>query len=170
MKFNVASLLKEHTGASREHVLDDDIVIDGEARHVAGRARFDRTPDGILVRVRASGETPAECSRCLKPFMVPVDVTFDEEFVPTIDIDTGAHVDAPEGEEDAYRIDGRHMLDLSEPMRQYWAMALPMAPLCTETCAGICPVCGEDMGTKGHDCAREQVDARWSELAKLKLR
>ena len=170
MKFNVASLLKEHTGASREHALDEDVNIDGAARHVTGHARFDRTPDGILARVRVHGSEQGECSRCLKPLAVPVDVTFEEEFLPIVDVDTGARIEPPEGQEDAYRIDARHMLDLAEPVRQYWSMALPMAPLCEEGCAGICPVCGKDRSSSGHDCTGEQVDSRWSELSKLKLR
>jgi uncharacterized protein len=168
MKFNVASLLKEHTGAWREHTLDDEVLIDGERRRVIGSARFDRTPDGVLARVHLGGSASAECSRCLKPMALPIEVAFEEEYIPTVDIDTAARVQPPEGEEDAYRIDARHMLDLSEAVQQYWAMALPMAPVCSEDCAGICPICGAD-ATQGHDCAGEPADSRWSALRKLKL-
>jgi uncharacterized protein len=169
MQFNVSSLLKEHTGATREYDIDEDVRIDGAERRLAGHVRFDRTPDGILVRARLQGQMDAECARCLRPLTLPVAVEFDEEYVPIIDVVSGAKVEAPEAKEDAYRIDGRHVLDLREPIEQYWSMALPMAPLCREDCAGICPNCGEEMAGDGHACTREQVDARWEKLANLEL-
>jgi uncharacterized protein len=169
VEYNVSSLLKEHTGASREYNIDDDVLIDGQRHHVAGHARFDRTPDGILVRATLGGEGQAECSRCLKPVTFPVEIAFDEEYIPTIDVETGVRVEPPEGEEDAYRISARHILDLREPVQQYWSMALPMAPLCREDCAGLCPVCGEEMGAD-HPCSREQIDARWEKLEQLRPR
>lgn len=169
MQFNVASMLKERTGAMREYVIDDDVAVEGETHHVTGRARFDRTPDGILVRAQVSGEQPAQCSRCLKDVTYPVNIGFEEEYIPTIDVDTGARVDAPEGEEDAYRIDAHHMLDLAEPIAQYWTLSAPLAPLCEDACRGLCPVCGEAISADDHHCTREQIDDRWAALKNIKL-
>lgn len=168
MQFNVASLLKEQTGAVREYDIDDDVLIEGERRHLQGHVRFDRTPSGVLVRADLRGSAQFECSRCLEPSTQTIDVHFDEEYIPTIDIDTGARVEPAEGEEDAYRIDARHMLDLSEPVRQYWGMELPMAPLCREDCTGLCPECGQP-SVQGHRCAPDQADTRWSKLRNLQL-
>lgn len=170
MQINVASLLKEHTGETREYEIDEDLAIDGEPRRVRGEVRFDRTPRGILVRAHLSAQAAAECSRCLKPLQIPIAIDFEEEFVPSIDVDTGQRVEPEEGEEDAYRISARHVLDLSVPVREYWAMATPMAPVCDEDCRGICPVCGRAAGAPDHACAREQVDARWAKLAELASR
>lgn len=169
MQFNVASLLQEATGATREYDIDDDLRVDGEKHHVTGHVRFDRTPRGVLVRAHMSGAANDVCSRCLKPLTIDVRVDFEEMYYPTIDVHTGARVDLEEGIEDAYRINERHVIDLGEAAQQYWSMALPMAPLCDEQCAGLCPVCGEEIGAAAHACTREQVDARWSKLAELKL-
>lgn len=169
MQFNVASLLQEPTGATREHDIDDDLHVEGEKHHVKGGVRFDRTPRGILVRAHMAGTASDVCSRCLKPLTVDVRVDFEEMYYPTIDVHTGARVDLEDGIEDAYRINDRHVIDLSEAAQQYWSMSLPMAPLCDENCAGLCPVCGEEFGAAAHACTREQVDARWSKLADLKL-
>ncbi|HYM14000.1 MAG TPA: DUF177 domain-containing protein [Dehalococcoidia bacterium] len=168
MQFNVSSLLQESTGATREYDIDDDLRVDGDTHRLTGRVRFDRTPRGILVRARMHGTAP-EVSRCLKPLTVDVHVEFDEMYYPLIDVHTGARVDLEEGIDDAYRISERHIIDLAEPAAQYWSMALPMAPLCDEDCAGLCPVCGDVIADGTHACARDQVDARWSRLADLKL-
>ena len=170
MQFNVSSLLKEHTGATRDYAIDDDIVIEGERHHLTGQARLDRTPRGLLVRASMAGTAACECSRCLRQLSCPVELVVEEEYLPTVDIDTGARVEIDEGEEEAYRISSRHVLDLSEAVRQYWAMALPMAPVCSEDCRGLCPICGEELSRAGHDCGNDATDARWAKLAQLRLR
>jgi uncharacterized protein len=59
------------------------------------------------------------------------------------------------------------MIDLREPIEQYWLMALPMAPLCRPDCPGLCPVCGKR--AEGHTCVNETADDRWSRLRDLRL-
>lgn len=168
MDFNVSSLLREHSGAIREYDIDDELVVEGERHHVVGHARLDRTPHGIFVRARLRGDKSDVCSRCLKPITYPVDISFEEEYLPTVDVASGGHMAVPEGSEEAYRIDEHHILDLRKPAEEYWAIAVPMAPLCREDCPGLCPVCGDEIAD-GHPCTRDQVDARWSKLANLQL-
>ncbi len=169
MQFNVASLLQEITGAYRTYEIDDDVRIGDEVQHLTGEARLDRTQRGVLVRARASGVMHDECSRCLRAITFPVDLEIDEEYIPTIDVNTGAHIDAPEDDVEAYRINARHIIDLNEAVRQYWEIALPMAPVCSEDCAGICAGCGELIAADGHACTADMSDARWSKLANLQL-
>lgn len=171
MQFNVVSLLKEATGATREYDIDAaDVATDGETVTMAGHVRFDRTPRGIFVRARFDGAHDDVCSRCLKPISFPVHVEFQEEYLPTVDVVSGAPVELQEGDEDVYRISPNHIIDLSEPAREYWTLALPMAPLCRDDCPGLCPLCGEELSDANHACTREQVDARWAKLAGLRER
>lgn len=169
MQFNVSELLRESYGAFREHEIDDDVRIDGEPRRLRGRVRFDRVPEGVLVRATLKGEARGECSRCLEPAITPIDLVIEELYVPTIDPVTGAHVTPREGEEDAYRISERHLIDLTLPAQQYWSMALPIAPVCAAECRGICPECGERRDAS-HACTPDTTDDRWSKLRDLKLR
>jgi uncharacterized protein len=82
---------------------------------------------------------------------------------------TGGRVQPREGEEDAFRISERHILDLTLPVQQYWSMALPIAPLCRPDCAGICPECGARRDA-AHACAAPASDDRWAKLRNLNLR
>jgi uncharacterized protein len=170
MLFNVATLLKEHTGASREFAIDDDLRADGETHHLSGEVRLDRTPRGILVRGSLLGVLDTQCARCLKPVTTPIDIVIEEEFIPVIDVTTGFRVETNETEDEAYRINARHELDLREAVQQYWSMAVPMAPLCSEGCAGICVLCGNEITTPDHGCTAEQIDERWAKLATLRDR
>jgi uncharacterized protein len=168
VQFNVSELLRESYGSFREYDLDDDVRIDGEPHRINGHARFDRVPRGVLVRAQLHGERNIECSRCLEPCKLPVDLTIEEQYLPAIDPVTGSRVVPSEGEEDAYRISERHVIDLSLPIQQYWTMAQPIAPVCREDCTGFCEYCGARRDA-GHDCGNEQTDDRWARLRDLKL-
>lgn len=167
MLYNVATILQEQTGASRDYAVEDDVSIDGQQRQLAGRVRLDRTPRGILVRAALAGSFDVECSRCLRPCTLPVDLSIAEVFIPQIDLTSGVRVETLEGEEEAYRINARNELDLAEVIQHYWTMTVPMAPVCREDCAGLCPSCGEEIGAS-HTCAEQPVDDRWSKLAQLR--
>lgn len=154
---NVAELLKSPPGSTRQVTIDEpsprfgpELRITGPAR---GSARLLRAQDGILVRARFTTSVELECSRCLEPVERQVTVDVEEEFRPTVHIVTGALLDVPEDE--ALRIDERHVLDLSEAARQYLETLLPLQPLCSPTCRGLCPVCGMNLNQESCICPAE---------------
>ena len=59
-------------------------------------------------------------------------------------------------------------IDLEPLAREAVLLELPLAPLCRDDCAGLCPVCGADRaeaaltGGCGHD--EPVVDRRWAAL------
>ncbi len=168
MKINVSGLLQEATGATRSYDIDFELDTPGRPRErVSGSAEFLRTPSGILVRARVAMVEPETCSRCLKPLDEQVDISFEEEFISMLDPRTGQALTG-DRDPDAFLIDEKHTLDLTEAVRQYREVCLLMAPLCREDCKGLCSVCGADLneGNCGHDTA--PVDNRWAHLADLK--
>ncbi len=180
MLFNVSTLLGEPVGATRRHTLEgasaplpsdapgegsDERERRGGARPVWGELRLMRTVAGVLVSARLTLEAELECARCLAPLWRPIEIAFDEEFVPERDPQTGlapADVDP-----DSFRIDESHHLDLSEAIRQYEQAALPISPLCRAECAGLCPRCGADRNEGACGCAADDEDPRWEALAAL---
>lgn len=168
MKFNVSGLLQEGVGATREYDLDAQLETPGQPpEQVKGEVELLRTPGGVLVRAHLNLVEPESCSRCLKPLDELVDITFEEEFQSTVDPRTG-HALPKEGiDPDAFLIDEKHTLDLSEAVRQYREVSLLMQPLCRPDCRGLCPICGADLNEKdcGHD--RTPADDRWAGLAAL---
>ena len=68
---------------------------------------------------------------------------------------------------DDFRIDDQQHLDLSEAVRQYERSALPLRALCRPDCAGLCPVCGQDLNERACGCERVANDGRWAGLATL---
>lgn len=153
MQFNVATLLRDPVGSTRTIVLEDAVASVPEAGFetpATGRVRLLRSQEGVLVHAELEVESTLECSRCLTMFTMPLSLTIDEEYRPERDPFTG---EAIEADPDDFRIDARHHLDLSEAVRQYEEAAIPIQPICREQCAGLCPVCGQNLNELrcGHD-------------------
>jgi uncharacterized protein len=168
MEFNVSTLLQEPVGSTREYKFDDaaDIIGDGKEYEVHGDCRLLRTGRGLLVKCTFVSEIELTCGRCLSQFRHPLNISFEEEFLPTVDVTSG--IPLPQGEDaGAFTIDERHILDLVEPARQYTVMTLPIKPLCKADCAGLCPRCGKNLNQGDCGCPTREIDPRWSELTKL---
>jgi len=170
MKFNVAQLLKAPIGSRREYELDDEIAgLDEDIRAVeplTGKIRLTRTTNGILATGRVHTVVTIECRRCMREFASPIDLDIEEEFLPTIDVLTGSSLPT-ENAEEALLIDERHMLDLSEVIRQHIILQREQYPLCDEACAGLCPVCGKNLKEGPCGCQDVSEDARWAGLREL---
>ena len=169
MYFNVSQLLKESPGARRVVEIDDRLVLAGQEHesHVRGTVGLLRSPGGVWVSAELRTTVISECSRCLESTEQPVRFEMEEEFLPTVDISTGAAVRHTEEEAESFYIDSTHTLDLREAVRQYAAMNLPMKPVCSEVCAGICASCGVNRNERACECDREVRDRRWGPLLGL---
>ncbi len=168
MQINVSQLLQESIGSMREYKFDDaaDILGDGKIYEVHGDCRLLRIRRGILVKCSLNTEAELTCSRCLSRFHHPLKIRFEEEFLPTIDITSGMPLPQTD-ETGAFMIDEHHILDLTEPARQYALMAIPMKPLCRADCAGLCQKCGKNLNQGNCGCPTHEIDPRWSELTRL---
>src|SRR4030042_6205890 len=122
MRFNIAQLLKEGIGASRRFEFDGEIFgIDEEnpgPTPAQGDVRILRTVSGVLVVGTAQLKLIQPCRRCLQPTETVVRFELEEEFVPSVDIETGASLPLAEDQEPELVIDEHHILDLSEVLRQ----------------------------------------------------
>jgi uncharacterized protein len=63
-----------------------------------------------------------------------------------------------------------NQLKLSDWARDAIAVELPQQILCRSDCAGLCPVCGEDLNENPHEHEDERMDPRWAALEELKER
>jgi uncharacterized protein len=62
------------------------------------------------------------------------------------------------------------VLDLRGWARDALALSVPSNLLCSEDCAGLCPVCGANLNEAGPDHAHElQPDPRWAALSNLRF-
>jgi uncharacterized protein len=169
MEINVSQLLKEPIGSSRKYKIDEtlDIAEDKRDNTVSGEISLLRTQRGILVRAGLHTELEFTCSRCLSAFRYPLDISFEEEYIQTIDVNSGLPLETS-GEPGSFTIDEHHIIDLKEAVRQYALLLIPMKPLCREECAGLCRECGRNLNQGPCGCPVRTVDPRWSKLMNLR--
>ena len=115
---------------------------------------------------RARTELELSCSRCLEPFRLPVDATFDLRYLPasSMSTETDAAIADDDLETSYYRDD---IIDLNELLREQFYLALPMKPLCRDDCKGLCPQCGTNWNTGTCTCTTEWEDPRLAALKGL---
>jgi len=171
MRYNVSQLLKDIAGTSRARELFGDITGLDEhnpgAVSVSGTIEMVRTPRGILVTGRASSELVEPCPRCLELAALPVSVEIEEEYVPSIDIETGALLPLLDDVEPELVIDDQHTLDLTQAVRQYLIVAGTNSGLCREDCKGLCSQCGQNLNLGDCGCHTDGSDPRWAKLASI---
>ena len=98
------------------------------------------------------------CVRCLKDAVVDLPIKARE------------YQATSPGEAEELRTPYVHdnRLDLSSWARDAIALELPEQILHAPDCAGLCPVCGEDLNENPHEHVEEHQDPRWAALESLK--
>lgn len=129
--------------------------------------RLESVMEGILVSGTADLEIAAECSRCLDPVSWHEDVDLAELFrYPTTDA-RGAVVEEEDDEdEDALPEVQDDLIDLLPILRDAVVLDLPLAPLCSDDCLGLCPTCGFRL-EEDPEHQHEVTDPRWAALSAL---
>ena len=169
--FNVAGMLQEAPGATREVALRDRYLsVGGDvelAGPIDGKVRLQRTNRGILLRGSVDAPVRRTCSRCLDPFVETVSLQLAEEFLPTVDPHRGLPLAPPAPDEEALEIDAQHQIDLTPVLHDELVLSEPMHPLCRPDCPGLCPGCGRHMDVGSCDCGSDEPDPRLAALARL---
>jgi uncharacterized protein len=174
LQFNVAQLLKEATGGTRqydvnadiEHEFDEDVIA---VSPLSGRLNFLRTGSHIFVTGSLEVTLQKGCARCLTDLVLPVSIEIEELFYSKTDIVTGHPVPIPEDVDEANLIDDHNIVDLSEIVRQELVLANDVVIYCRPDCRGLCPYCGIDLNVDTCDCEANHGDPRWSGLQGLQI-
>jgi uncharacterized protein len=100
----------------------------------------------------------AECVRCLRNFDQPLEIDFTELYAFSPRSVTDSNLILPE--------DGH--IDLEPLVREYMLLEIPISPLCTPDCRGLCPICGENLNEHQHTHSESEGDPRLAVLKSLK--
>ncbi len=104
-----------------------------------------------------------ECSRCLAE--TEKQVSQRTEFIVCGTDQTTAHAAKGIDDEDYVYFRGSDLCaDVTEQVRQALILSLPMKPLCSDNCRGLCPVCGVNLNKETCTCRKDIRDPRWEGL------
>jgi uncharacterized protein len=146
---------------------DPDLEFSGPG-HLVGRVHLERHGLDILVRGHLEGTLQVNCSRCLVSFSHPVEADFDLLLAPSpaAAVKEDEELSRADLDVDYYTAE---MVNLENILREQVLLTLPLKPLCSETCRGICPRCGVDLNRETCQCAEEESDSPFAILKNIKL-
>ncbi|MBO0893116.1 MAG: DUF177 domain-containing protein [Acidimicrobiales bacterium] len=163
--FVVSIATLRHRAEQVAHVACQGVIPDLEVAgtrvppgaEVAVEALVEVIQGGVLVSGTVEAPWEAQCRRCLEAARGQVRVRVRELYSPQASPD----------DEDVYPLAGEQ-LDLEPLARDAVLLELPLAPLCSEGCRGLCPVCGVDRNRVTCACVSDQLDPRWAALDVLR--
>lgn len=144
---------------------------------VRAHATLHKSERDVVAVGQLAGALQCACSRCTGPTSVKLDAAFDLVFVPAGDpraevtVIDGADV----GDADPIGADcvaySDETVDLENVLREQLLLALPYAPVCKPTCAGLCTRCGADLNDGACACPPDDAprDLRFAALKNIKL-
>jgi DUF177 domain-containing protein len=127
-----------------------------EAADVELDLRLEAVMEGVLVSGSVHAPLAAECGRCLDPVEAALDADVQELFA----------YDRADADDDMSVLEG-DLLDLRPLLRDAVVLALPVNPVCDDTCEGLCVTCGGRWVDLPADHAHDDLDPRWAKLSAL---
>lgn len=137
-------------------------------------ARLESVTEGILLSADVYAIAKGECIRCLDPIEITIERKIQELYNYEPTNERGKRKKKVEESledleiEDELMMDGE-IMDLETPIRDAVVLSLPINPLCSQECLGLCPDCGGKWADLPQDHAHEAIDARWASLKGLDL-
>ncbi len=164
---------------SEHEVLGFDVLAIAKDELIEIDLKIESVADGVLASANVRTLATGECGRCLDPVAYEVDESFQELFEYQEDLrqarKMAKHHKArkpAEEEEDDLEDEVRQMIgddiDLDGPIRDAIILNLPINPLCSPDCPGLCPDCGVKWIELPEDHDHGKGDIRWAGLENLK--
>ncbi len=155
LRKQVATSRHEHRRGSIPGLAALGVIVPDEA-DVDVDLTLSSYPGGIMAVGTVTAPWTGECRRCGGPVSGTVVSSVQERFAPA---------GGSGGDEDAYPLSGDE-LDLEPLARDAVMLDLPLAPLCSPSCLGLCPRCGANRNLADCQCPPE-MDPRWAALDSL---
>lgn len=142
---------------------DDEFRVEAPV-HLA----FDIFKDGSQFHLvgRVTATLGLSCGRCLDPFALQADLPFDLLYLPHAEPVAEEEVEVEDDDLSTAYYDNEE-IDLGQLMREQFVLALPMKPLCRESCRGLCSTCGTNLNVSTCSCTHEWTDPRLEGLRSL---
>jgi DUF177 domain-containing protein len=118
-----------------------------------------RIQHGVYMEGEITGREAETCVRCLEPFVRDARVEIAEAFSEDVRPQDAQFADL------APLVD--RTIDVNELVEQLLEVDEPIAAVCMQDCAGICPHCGVNRNRERCNCHEEQIDERLAGLAKF---
>jgi uncharacterized metal-binding protein YceD (DUF177 family) len=145
------------------HELEGMTSVEIEAKVQQGDLEGEYVADGTS-RVTAD----LTCSRCLELYPFANTSAFHVRFRPRPEVSSeNEEIEISDKEELDVEFYSERVVPLRDFAVEQIQLAIPMKPLCNESCLGLCVTCGANRSREGCQCESSVVDERWGALKAL---
>ena len=108
------------------------------------------------------------CARCLEQVEGSLSIDFERTVCDEGTLsDERVRADEEDVYSDGYVVIHDGMLDVDEELKEELILSFPTKLLCSEDCAGLCPMCGRPKKDGDCGCRKKEIDPRLAVLATL---
>ena len=142
-------------GPSREHIPDVEARLKGTVTP---------SPGGAELNARLGAAVPLTCSRCLETFSWEVRMDFAWRVLRRTSAPDAVPEDVDVDEEASILVAPEGKIGLEDLATEQLYLNLPLKPVCSPDCKGLCPTCGSNRNVNPCGCAPEALDPRLAPL------
>ncbi len=130
--------------------------------------------DGCLIKGTLTGKILLTCDRCANEINYTISTKFEEfeEILQNLEIGDDQGEEIFDIEKSSLIIEDTHgilKLDISALLWEELSLAIPVKPLCSKDCKGICFACGKNNNVEACQCNENANDPRFEVLKNLKI-
>lgn len=137
---------------------------------VHGDITVAREYDHLRVSGRISTKAELVCSRCIAMYETVIGSTFTIIYRKATSLEINQEEETELSDQDLISATYTgNEIDLTHEIEEQVAMEIPLKPLCSENCKGLCPVCGIDLNHTVCNCSKEPASFKFSALKDFKV-
>jgi uncharacterized protein len=164
MKIKISNLANGTYDYLFEDKIDEIKITEPYFGNYKTKAVLTKFENQMILDTKTNISAKLICDRCAIEFKTEIQSIYRMVYLFESEI--------PESEKEKVEINYIHseteMIDISEDVRDYAMLAVPMKKLCNDECRGLCYHCGKNLNEGDCNCIIEKIDPRWEPLLKLK--
>lgn len=165
MRVDISSIRYDVGASLKIDLVGDWKSLDDEgemqfAQPVKTQLEFTNTGELFLAKGQIQAVLTISCSRCLELFNLEIETAFMMGY-REIEKQGTTVVDRSDMDVRSFRGDE---IDLAPDIVDAISLAMPMKPLCSQDCKGLCDVCGQNLNIGSCNCRQERIDPRLAVL------
>ena len=160
-RINVGFIVHEEVGYNHQFPFEFENIFLGEElelKDFSGTIEVGKTAQGLVATGDFEGKTTLECVRCLNDFTYTLNWSITELFAFKSEL---------VNDDDVLPLPDSAQIDFDPILREYALLEVPIKPLHSPDCKGLCLECGQDLNVE--DCGHTDTgeDSPFSTLKNL---
>jgi uncharacterized protein len=162
MKVLISEIPDEGIDVVCEETVESDTIISP----IKARLKIMKIGNEVIVKGEVVADITLQCSRCVAGFNSVLSVPVDVVYHPLDELKREERHEILSGELDMDFYSGEEM-DITTLMKEQMLLNIPMKPLCSDNCRGICRTCGKNLNEGDCSCPYTETDSRFNILKKI---